>query len=136
MYKVITGCQKDIFPSSQGLAYSKCIVLNSYLIFLSSLTLPPPSPSPSLPLATVNFTSLPSSYGTYRYEDPQLVYVSQCRALAPYVHDVAVAACEGVRERQWEAMTFEGQIRIQERTSRAASRMGSRTVSKDNMMYD
>jgi hypothetical protein len=56
--------------------------------------------------------------------------------LAPYVHDVAVAACEGVRERQWEAMTFEGQIRIQERTSRAASRMGSRTVSKDNMMYD
>ena len=75
-------------------------------------------------------------YGTYRYENPEVAYLSQCRALAPYVHDVAVAACEGVKERQWEAMTFEGQIRIQERTSRATSKMGSRTVSRDNLQYD
>lgn len=61
-------------------------------------------------------------YGTFREEDPSHTYAMTCRGLAPYVKDVVIAACAGIEERKWESMTYEGQFRIQEQVSRAASR--------------
>lgn len=61
-------------------------------------------------------------HGVSRDEDHSHTYAMTCRGLAPYVRDVVIAASAGIEERKWESMTYEGQIRIQEQVSRAASR--------------